>query len=400
MKMFSDHLSEATETKNTHLVHLEDLIFDPDGANRAIQILQQLGEMLTTGTVSPTCSVSVKWDGAPAVVFGPDPVDGQFFVGTKSVFNVEPKLAKSHAEIDALYSPQVADILHVCFDRLQAIHPGLVLQGDVLFTTEMLSQEMYGCVAFRPNTLLYAVPLDSALGQQVVAASLGIALHTQYVGTGETLAEYSAMNLNPETFASLRHDPSVLLIDANYDTVSGGVRFQDFEEADFRLAMEAVLVERVPPDIYDRVSAQPFRSELERYFNYEVKRPSPGGLRLVMLQTFMQDRQAAAVAARKTLAGKQAARDRFDQTFEWQNPPARAGLLHWLKLHESLTRAKLTVIRTLARGVTVQAFVPMAEGEWRRTGPEGFVVALGSTTVKLVDRTEFSRLNFTLPRTF
>ena len=45
--------------------------------------------------------MTVKWDGAPAIFAGIDPSDGKFFVAKKSVFNVNPKLYKSVADIDA-----------------------------------------------------------------------------------------------------------------------------------------------------------------------------------------------------------------------------------------------------------------------------------------------------------
>ena len=45
--------------------------------------------------------MTVKWDGAPAIFAGIDPSDGKFFVAKKSVFNIDPKLYKSSAEVDA-----------------------------------------------------------------------------------------------------------------------------------------------------------------------------------------------------------------------------------------------------------------------------------------------------------
>ena len=44
-------------------------------------------------------SVSVKWDGAPAVFCGINPENGKFFVGTKSIFNATPKINYTNADI-------------------------------------------------------------------------------------------------------------------------------------------------------------------------------------------------------------------------------------------------------------------------------------------------------------
>ena len=37
-------------------------------------------------------NMTVKWDGAPAIICGVNPENGKFFVGTKSVFNKTPKI--------------------------------------------------------------------------------------------------------------------------------------------------------------------------------------------------------------------------------------------------------------------------------------------------------------------
>ena len=75
--------------KNTHLEHLEDDIFNQGsaGATNAVRFLESLRDMLTTGKGGSNTKVTVKWDGAPAIICGTDPKTGEFFVGTKSVFN-------------------------------------------------------------------------------------------------------------------------------------------------------------------------------------------------------------------------------------------------------------------------------------------------------------------------
>ena len=91
--------------KNLHLEHLEDEIINKgaQGGMEAIKVLKEMGKMLT-GDTGATIKVTTKWDGAPAIVCGTDPSDGQFFVGTKSVFaKTEPKICKSEEDIQRLY---------------------------------------------------------------------------------------------------------------------------------------------------------------------------------------------------------------------------------------------------------------------------------------------------------
>ena len=101
--------------RNTHIEHPEDTILTGD--------LTALDWFLAAGTLS------VKIDGAPAIVWGRNPATGNFFVGTKSVFNkVKIKINHSHAEIDQNHVGEVATILHACLDWLP--HTCLLYTSD------------------------------------------------------------------------------------------------------------------------------------------------------------------------------------------------------------------------------------------------------------------------------
>ena len=117
--------------KNTHLEHLEDDIVNQGkaGGINAIKMLRELGKMLTEPNSS--MRVTTKWDGAPAIVCGIDPLTGYFFVGTKSVFNkVAPKICVTESEIDDFYSGGVVTILKDCLKYL----PSLGITGAVSYT--------------------------------------------------------------------------------------------------------------------------------------------------------------------------------------------------------------------------------------------------------------------------
>ena len=68
MKTFRQFLTEASD-KNTHLEHLEDEVFNGgvNGTRRAINFLRGLRDMLQ-GSSNSSVNVTVKWDGAPAIV--------------------------------------------------------------------------------------------------------------------------------------------------------------------------------------------------------------------------------------------------------------------------------------------------------------------------------------------
>jgi len=136
--------------QNKHIEHPEDTILTGD--------LSVLDLLLTPG------QLSTKIDGAPAIVWGTNPATGNFFVGTKSVFNkVKIKINESHAEIDQNHDGNVAEILHDCFDRLP--HTTNVYQGDFI--------GVGGSDTYTPNTITYRF-------NEVVTEDIIVAPHTVY----------------------------------------------------------------------------------------------------------------------------------------------------------------------------------------------------------------------------
>ena len=145
--------------KNTHLEHPEDAILN-DGRDGAKNVLRFLRER--------NSELSVKYDGAPAIVWGTCPATGKFFVGTKSVFNKKKiKINYSHFDISQNHEGNVAPILHVCFDNLPRVKG--ILQGDFV--------GFGGNDFYKPNTIEYVF-------DRIVEENVIIAAHTSY--TSET----------------------------------------------------------------------------------------------------------------------------------------------------------------------------------------------------------------------
>ena len=116
-------IQESAEGKNTHMEHVEEEILNrgKEGAEYAIKQMMMFADMLK-GRSNKKLKISVKWDGAPAIIAGIDPESGKFFVGTKGVFNATPLLGTSHDEIDRLYGKSGAlPKLHLAFEHLAKI---------------------------------------------------------------------------------------------------------------------------------------------------------------------------------------------------------------------------------------------------------------------------------------
>ena len=185
MISFAETLTEDKGGKNLHLEHLEDEIinYGVTGGRAAINFLQSLRDMLA-GASRSSVNMTVKWDGAPAIFAGIDPEDGKFFVAKKSVFNVSPKLYKTEAEIDADVSGALVSKFKIALKEFSKLGIKGVLQGDLMFTDDVETTTIDGTkyYTFQPNTIVYAVPVDSKLGNIIKKAKIGIVWHTTYSG--------------------------------------------------------------------------------------------------------------------------------------------------------------------------------------------------------------------------
>jgi len=139
-------------TKNTHMTHPEDSILT--------------GDLSVLDAFLMWCFVTLKIDGAPAIVWGRNPESGNFFVGTKSVFNKRLiKINESHEDIDKNHSGNVATILHQCFKYLP--HTNKIIQGDFIGFGDSFVDE------FTPNTITYK--FDDYVTENIIVAP-----HTVY----------------------------------------------------------------------------------------------------------------------------------------------------------------------------------------------------------------------------
>ena len=182
--------------KNTHLQHPEDSILSGD--------LSVLDWFLAES------ELSVKIDGAPAIVWGTNPQTKNFFVGTKSVFNKKIiKINETHDDIDRNHSGAVADILHHCFDCLPSFDG--IVQGDFI--------GYGGDDTFCPNTITYIFP-------EIIEQNIIIAPHTFYATDGELKDAYVIENSFDfdDTESCKFVKPNAWQIDEDFDEIVGFAR--------------------------------------------------------------------------------------------------------------------------------------------------------------------------------
>jgi hypothetical protein len=394
-----------TTEKNTHLEHLEDDIINrgSDGGRNAVSFLKSVRNMLA-GSASGRVNMSVKWDGAPAIVAGRNPENGKFFVGTKSVFNKTPKINDTPGDIARNHSGPVADKLRVCLKELKRLGITGIYQGDLLFTkgdTKVANIDGERMITFTPNTITYAVPVSSALGRKISRARLGIVFHTYY--TGKTM---SSLGAGFGTVSGKTGSTAVYLASAGYTDTSGSSTFTSGELSRFDglIRMAEGSLAKAAPLLNVMKSNDPLSVgfRLKSFFNHYIKNSQGASMAKVktlqdMFRDYYDQILTAEISDRKTPKGKdkfiKAKRDGLQ--FIDKN---RSALYFAIASHVSLGNAKNFLIQKLSQIQSIGHFIRTPNG-YRVTNPEGFVaVDKKAGAVKLVDRLEFSRANFTIAK--
>ena len=388
--------------KNTHLEHLEDDIVNQGkaGGFNAIKMLRELGKMLSEPNSS--IRVTTKWDGAPAIVCGTDPITGYFFVGTKSVFNkTTPKIMYTQKQIFDSYDnqPAVAKILSYCLKYFPSLGISGVVQGDFLFTSESKSRKVISgeeCISFQPNTITYAVPIGTPMAQVVDKAKIGIVFHTRY--SGDSLSEMNAIFGVP----TINSTDDVAVFSSTFTDASDAAKMNQLESQKYNSAVNKadgslkqasaflnLIKEQGEGRFMMNMLFKQYMNDLVRR-NVEIKNAQKTADGFVDFYKFKLDQE---IALKKTPTGK-------TKYIKIQV----AGLL-FLKINRrplyftvasyiNLISAKEMIISRLEKVKDIETFLKTETG-YEVTAPEGFVAISSGNALKLVKRREFSRANFT-----
>ena len=389
--------------KNTHLEHLEDDIFNSGtaGVTNSINFLKSLRDMLTEGDGGLAMKVTTKWDGAPAIVCGRNPQDGRFFVGTKSVFNkTSPKVVYSEDDADKWYpGSTVGAILKNCLQRLSTLPIQGVLQGDLLYQKKppVIMLEGKRTYSFRPNTITYTINCDSDLGAKVGRSKLGIVFHTEYTGdTMETLTAGFGADVS-----KLQGQPDVAVFSSEFTNVGGAANLTMVEKAavdrtilaaERNLRQGQTFIKGI-----QEVGKGPFTlpALFKVYFNQVVRegRVPPAQIMSKQFCSFIDKKFVAEIAKKKTGKSKVEWMKRRNEAVKYLNTN-RTSMNNALDGFKNLMDAKVMIINKLTKIKSVGTFLEEENG-LRATNPEGFVAIKDGAALKLVDRLEFSRANFT-----
>lgn len=385
MKSYAAFLAESLDVdKLKHLEHAEDHIIHggDEGVAHAADNLEDVHTLLSGG--KPKSKITTKYDGSPSVVFGINPENGKFFVASKSAFNKNPKINYTDQDIEHNHghAPGLVAKLKAALAHLPKVMPakGGVYQGDFLYEKPDVEEEN-GKLKFAPNTITYAADKDSPQGRKIAASDIGFVVHTQY--KGKHLDDMKAgFDVDHSKF---KQDPSVNLVNPEVNDVSGS-RYTPQLRSSYQehkaKALEAY--QKTGVDTLQKLGKHD--AYLKPYINSTVRDGTTPSVKGYVES--LTKRRDAEVDKAKSAAGKQKKAETYNELIGdvASNKPSYDAAF---KLHHHLQKAKDTLVQALGNPTEFEHTVG-----GKQVKPEGFVSIRNGRPTKLVDRAEFSRLNF------
>lgn len=366
---FREFLQESY-TPNKHLAHLQDLVIDQ--GSLGIEFIAEILTNLETGVVD----ISTKIDGAPSLVMGKN--DKGFFVATKSYFSHDQKLNYTPEDIDRHYDDLgLRHKLKMALQYLPGLEfpPGLVLQGDMLFTDDTLKKEVISGVShltFQPNTIVYAIP-EPLVG----SSKFGIIFHC----SNETV---SKLIMTPDVWFQTSAVPSKIVFPELHQRIC--------ELRKFANSIHKMFLSQISQSIM-------YKKALHKWNNDKVRSGESVTNCISHAMGFIENMEAElnkrAEEAKKPdtrlnrLVEKQFVLDFFK---------AHAiDLKKLFELQQMVITTKDLLLKKLEDVDTMKSFYRNDDGSLTPAKPEGFVIAdkfKKLPIIKLVDQKSFSYRNF------
>jgi hypothetical protein len=382
--------------------HLEDNILNRGvaGARESIAFLQSLRDMLA-GRSQSKLNVTTKWDGAPAVFAGINPDNSKFFVGTKGVFAKNAKLNYTNDDIDRNHpGTGLNEKLKIALAFLPKLGIKGVLQGDMMFTksdlkTETIDGEQY--ITFQPNTIVYAVPVDTKLAQSIRAAQMGIVFHTSY--SGRKFEDMRAsFNID---IGNLSKTKDVWFRDASFVDASGTATFTEKETAQITnlLSNAGRTFQSINSLVLNRIaSSETILIQIKTFNNTKVRageKITNTTTHVNELTRWVENKMNAEILKAKMETTKKKKQTEKNEIMRFYRTNA-VQLKLIFDLMNLIVDAKLMVVKKLQEMKQVTGTFIRTDDGFKITNPEGFVAVstLTGGALKLIDRLEFSQDNF------
>lgn len=400
-KQFNLVINESNEGIVKHLTHLEELILTQkeEGLRKALFFIEELKNEFS-GNSTGKIFTTVKYDGAPAVIAGYNPENNKFFVSTKGIANVNPKI--NYTEQDVINNhgaaPGLVEKLKLGLKYLPQVIKSGIYQGDFMFdhsdirTINYEGEDLY---TFKPNTITYAVPVNSSLGRKLFSSKIGVVFHTKYTGDSLTsLSKSSDVNVNEFTPSA-----DVWFDDAKFKDISGVVTLTEDETNTVNALINEVNEAGTKvnwaslPDVF-YVLANTFINSLIR----DGKFVEDAEQAYNDFITWFDSRVTNEINKLKTETGKDKKIQAKNNIINNLNTNKET-VLNVFNITKTINDIKKIFIDKYNSAIRTKQFISEPDGTLKVTAPEGYVAVdhLGNM-IKLVDRLEFSKANFAITK--
>ena len=367
-----------------HIDHAEDFMrFGQQGFNHLHRSLSLLHGAMRGQRNEATHGLTTKYDGSPSVTFGYHPDTNRFFVSTKSLFNKDAKVNYTEADIEKNHghAPGLVAKLKQALHHLPKIAPHhKIMQGDLMYTRERGSTDVTSDRShhhFKPNTITYSVDKHTPAGKKVTNSKIGVALHTAYTGSiSDPKVEY-----NTDT-GEIHHHPEVNVIDHRMDM--SAVRYTPDAQKNVKHHLQTAAGLEKDHD-WSHLKGHD-QQHLQTYVNKMTQdghRMSYEGYRNHVEHKLQQD-----VDKMKSAKGMADKKQRMAEVLS-NVDSHKENWQRYFDMHHHFTEAKHAIMGPLNAADYEHAH----SIDGKPTNPEGHVLVINNTPMKLVDRPEFSRKN-------
>lgn len=416
-------LLEDTAHLKTHLSHIEDLAIEKgkDGFQEFADHIDAITKKLKGFETNQ--EMNAKIDGSPMILFGEDPrpqFKKAFFISLKGgLSQTNPKIMHSDEEVDSMYStePALKQKLKNLLKALKPVYQGpKIYQGDVLFSVQSdkktikIGEESF--IAFKPNVIVYAVPIDSKseLSNRISKATVGLIVHESFIGKAEknnSSIVLQSAGRNVQDLVERSKKTNVFIESSNYSSTIVNISDQQLKKIHSDTAKAKLVVSEIDDEFNTAYMSSPLLALLKIFLNKQVD-IAPAGIFgaasrgeevlyddfIKKFREFISARYYKELELRKTPRGKAIVENKLKEILNFLEKH-KDSLTKLLMTTYYMTAAKYHLLRSLVsmESKVGKTFMQNPDGSFAPTKDEGFVLFMGTNHVKLVDRLEFTKIN-------
>jgi hypothetical protein len=358
------------------IAHPEDLIIK-DGAAGAERVAKELA-----GLNKNTETVTIKWDGFPAVVFGRDKSGALVFMDKHmydKVANGKMDFMTIIAYDEGRGANRTSLWEHEAVLRpvLEKIVPGIKDQyfmGDLMWTGTPKTQD--GFFVFKPNTVEYRVEIAGELGDRISKSVGGIAVHTIISGLGSADKPLVGLKGLPE------NGGITFLVGEIKDKPKVSVNKDLLAQTNTVIQQHKSAVDKFMSDL-TAIKGKAVLTAMGPFITSMLEEDNVQTDIVPRFMEFLKNRLTDSMAV-KMLGTKQ-------DGWLYQQDGGAPGLLGIWSMWAAVTELKLHIKRQIDTQLQGSEVVAITDGN---TAHEGYVFGAGKDKLKLIDRLGFSKANF------